>query len=66
MTHPTVLREELVSRRAAAEQLGIHANTFDRWAEGAGLTKYRVIGDNRIFYHRAEIDAKYVPVVEVP
>lgn len=60
-----VRREDLVSRRAAAQQLGVHANTFDRWAAAAGLHRYRVVGDNRVFYRRAEIDEKYEPIVEV-
>lgn len=55
MTDASVRREDLISRRAAAELLGIHANTLDRAAKQAGLRKYKVLGDNRIFYRRDEI-----------
>lgn len=62
MTAPDVRREDLVSRASAAQHLGIHGNTFDRWAKRVGLVRYRVIGDNRIFYHRGEIDSKYTEI----
>lgn len=63
MTEPTIRREDLVSRKAAAKLLGIHPNTLDRAAAAAGLEKYRVVGDNQIFYRRDQLER--IPVIEV-
>lgn len=60
-----IRRADLISRRAAAEMLGVHANTLDRWMHEAGAKKYRVRGDNRIFYLRSEVETCSDPIVEV-
>jgi hypothetical protein len=53
---PQIRREDLISRRAAAHLLNIHANTLDRAARDAGLKKYRMRGDNKVYYLRSEIE----------
>jgi hypothetical protein len=65
VTAPPVSRDDLISRTAAAAQLGIHVNTLDREARRAGLRRFRVRGDNRIFFLRAEIDAHADPIIEI-
>lgn len=65
MTAPPVSRDDLISRTAAAAQLGIHVNTLDREARRAGLRRFRVRGDNRVFFLRSEIDAQADPIIEI-
>jgi hypothetical protein len=55
VTAPSVRREDLISRKAAAKSLNVHPNTLDRFAFRTGMTKYRVLGDNQVFYHREDI-----------
>lgn len=55
MTAPPIRREDLISRKAAAALLKIHPNTLDREARAVGLKKHRIVGDNQVFYLRAEI-----------
>lgn len=65
MIAPPVSRDDLISRQAAAKQLGIHPNTLDREARRVGLRKFRVRNDIRIFYLRAEIEAHANPIIEI-
>ena len=58
-------REDLISRRSAAKHLGIHVNTFDRWAAEAGLKKYKIRGDQALYFARAEVVATWTEIVEV-
>ena len=62
----TPLRGDLISRGAAIKMLGIHPNGFDRRARRASLKRYRVIGDARVYYLRADIDKHFPQIVEVP
>jgi hypothetical protein len=55
VTAPTI--SDLISRQGAAQKLGIHVNSFDRLARELGLTRYRVLGDSRVHFLRADIDA---------
>lgn len=57
-------REALITRQAAARQLGIHPNTMDKIAKDSGLSRYRLIGDTRIYFLRTDI-AQIDPIVEV-
>lgn len=59
---PDIRREDLISRAAAIKHLDIPSYSFDRWAKRAGLTRYRVIGDNRVFYHRDDLNDLYNPI----
>ena len=63
MTMPNIT--DLISRGAAVKKLGIHPNGFDRRAKAAGLKRYRLIGDARVYYLRADIDKHFPQIVEV-
>lgn len=58
----TPRREDLISRHSAASMLKLHPNTIDRIARDAGLRKFRLIGDNQVYFLRAEFEA--VPLIE--
>lgn len=64
MSQP-IRREDLISRQSAARSLGIHVNTFDRWAVNADLRRYKITGDSQLYFARAEIGEKYEAIVEV-
>lgn len=66
MIDTPVRREDLISRKAAAKTLDIHPNTLDRAARRAGLTTYRVLGDNQVFYLRSDIVSIEVVTEETP
>jgi hypothetical protein len=55
-------REDLISRHSAAALLKLHVNTIDRIARDAGLRKFRLIGDNQIYFLRTEFER--VPLIE--
>lgn len=62
MTTPPPSRDDLISRHSIAAQLKLHPNTIDRIARDAGLRKFRLIGDNNVYFLRAEFES--VPLIE--
>ena len=60
-----IVLEDLISRASAAALLRCHPNTLDREADKAGLRRFRVRGDSRVFFLRDEIEAHRNPVHEI-
>lgn len=54
MTAPTV--DQLISRKKAAEKLGIHVNTLDKAVRDAGIQRYRMLGDPRVFFRKEDVE----------
>jgi hypothetical protein len=59
-----VTREDLISRSSAAKQLRVHVNTLDRTVRKLHLTRYKVLGDSQVYFHRQDIGSiEYIEVV---
>ncbi len=54
-------RTEWITRKEAAELLGVHARTVDYRVATGKITEYRD-GLNRLRFNRAELEALMVPV----
>ena len=64
MTTPTrePKRSDMIDRIEAAKILDCHPKVVDRLGREGILTRYRLVGDARIFYDRVAVEACLEPI----